>query len=417
MSDRLIEKDPFARAFGSVESLADTIKDILDCPVTIEDANHRLLAYSSHDDETDSARIATIIKRRVPENVINQLWKTGIIPKLVQNENPVRIQEMDEIGLGNRVAVSIRRNKEILGYIWVVEGEKRLSDDQLTILKNAAKAARTELLKLNAVKKKNDEDYQDFFWKLLTGHTYSENQIIEKFEKLNIKFPSQFAVLVFKFEDKIIPQIENKINYLITTSQKVTNTFYVLMQNELIIMASPTQPPFTKRILTEFIHYFIVEMKNRFDVEHVQGSSGTIYDNFDKVERSYQEALKVIRLRERFPEETNDIYHYQQLGVFRYLDTILEKRREDTFEHPVISKLRKYDKMNRANLLETIEVYISNDSNLNEAAKKLFIHTNTLNYRLKRIYEITEIDLKNMNEKMSLYLDLKLMRLEEKNRL
>ncbi|MFB8735669.1 helix-turn-helix domain-containing protein [Bacillus sp. SL00103] len=42
------------------------------------------------------------------------------------------------------------------------------------------------------------------------------------------------------------------------------------------------------------------------------------------------------------------------------------------------------------------------------AAKQLNIHINTLNYRLKRITDIAEIDLKNMNEEMTIYLDRKL---------
>ena len=63
---------------------ADRISSVLGCPITIEDGNHRLLAYSTHDDTTDQARIMTIIGRRVPEKVINSLWKDGFIPALLK---------------------------------------------------------------------------------------------------------------------------------------------------------------------------------------------------------------------------------------------------------------------------------------------------------------------------------------------
>ena len=49
------------------------MSDLLGCPVTVEDVNFRLLAYSSHEKVTDAARIATIINRQVPENLINSL--------------------------------------------------------------------------------------------------------------------------------------------------------------------------------------------------------------------------------------------------------------------------------------------------------------------------------------------------------
>ena len=98
-----LKNNPFRASFDSLEEFADVISEVLRCPITIEDANHRLLAYSTHDDRTDPARIATIMGRRVPEKVINSLWKEGVIPALLNSREPVRVKTVDDIGLGNRV--------------------------------------------------------------------------------------------------------------------------------------------------------------------------------------------------------------------------------------------------------------------------------------------------------------------------
>lgn len=406
------ERDPFKRPFSSLEDLVDKIKDVLNCPVTIEDSNHRLLAYSSHDDGTDSARVATIIKRRVPEKVINRLWKAGIIPELMQNEAPVRIHQMEDIGLRDRVAISIRKNNEILGYIWVVEEDAALSEYELILLKEAATSATALMLKLHAKKKKQGEDYQDFVWQLLTGHFQTVEEIKKKFYQLNLSMPAQFTVLVFQFDQEITAKIEENITYLITTSQKITNHFLVVMRNELILIASPHPSQEDEKGFKEFISFFISEMDNRFSITGIKGSAGSIYDNLENAERSYQEALKVLQIKEQFPEELKGIYQYPQLGLYRYIDAIVKEKRANPSEHPAISKLDRYDKINKTTLLDTLEVFISQDSNMNEAAKKLFVHANTLNYRMKRIADIGEVDLKNINEKMSLYLDLKIRRIE-----
>ncbi|WP_353625757.1 hypothetical protein [Bacillus sp. JCM 19041] len=107
----------FNQPFDSLDDFADAISERLHCPVTIEDSNHHLLAYSSHEDETDAARISTIIGRRVPERVINRFWKDGVIPTLNKSDEPLVIPTISDIGLGNRVAISIRKNEEVLGYI------------------------------------------------------------------------------------------------------------------------------------------------------------------------------------------------------------------------------------------------------------------------------------------------------------
>ncbi|MDI6582550.1 helix-turn-helix domain-containing protein, partial [Bacillus subtilis] len=49
------------------------------------------------------------------------------------------------------------------------------------------------------------------------------------------------------------------------------------------------------------------------------------------------------------------------------------------------------------------------DSNVNTYSKLLNIHVNTLIYRLKRISQIAEFDLKNVNQKFTIYLYIKLL--------
>jgi DNA-binding PucR family transcriptional regulator len=408
------ERDPFKGKYGSLLDLVDKIKDVLNCPVTIEDGNHRLLAYSSHDDQTDSARIATIIKRRVPEKVINRLWKEGIIPKLMQSDEPVYIPEIQDIGLGNRVAIAIRNQNEILGYMWLVEESGKLSEEQIVLVKKAVQTIKVELRKIQSQKKKREVEYQDFFWQLLTGQFRTHDEIEAEFQELGIVPPTKFSILVFKFKEEISSSLEQRITYFISTIQKITIPFFIIIGNELILLSSPPRTQFNESTLTEFIIFFIDQMKVRFEVDEIKGSCGTLYERLDKIETSYQEALKVHSLKEQFSEEMNDIIHYRELGVFRYMDYIIEKNKLDAYQHPAIKKLEAYDLLNKTNLLETLEIFIRHDSNVNDAAKKLHVHTNTLVYRLKRISELGNINLKNINEKMSLYVEL-LMRRSPKN--
>lgn len=405
----LMTNDPFKGTFGNLENLVDKISDVLGCPVTIEDANHRLLAYSTHDDRTDSARVATIIGRRVPEKVINSLWRDGVIQKLNQSDEPIRISEITDIGLGNRVAISIRKKHEILGYIWVLEIENRLQEEQLLLIKQAAQTAKNQLLQLQVHKKKKEEGFQEFFWQLLTGHLKSHQEIKLKIEQLGIIPPSPVTIIVFQFPEEITAKIEKYISYLITTTQQVKISLHAIDRNELILLASPLPG---KNLLT-FILDFKAKMEKRYSISQVKGSYGNTYTNYEKVEASYQEALMVLRLKNQFPEEVGEIYNYQQLGIYRYLNVIYENH----YENPALEKLIDYDATNHTQLVETLEVFLNKDSNINETARELHIHSNTLTYRLKRISEIGEIDLKNPNQKMTLYLDIKIRKLYKEGHL
>ncbi|WP_195781535.1 PucR family transcriptional regulator [Priestia megaterium] len=403
-------KDPFKENFDTLEEFADRISEVLNCPITIEDANHRLLAYSTHDERTDQARIATIIGRRVPEKVINNLWKEGIIPKLLETNEPVRVKNINEIGLGDRIAISIWKNEEVLGFIWAVEIEKALGDEEVELLKKAANVLKNKLLQLQIRKYKREERSQEFFWKLLTGHIKSRQEISEAFYEAQITAPSTFSIAIFRFQEDITPEAERQISYMLKTMHRLKIVLYTIDCNDLILLLSldAVENPLDEQ--RDFVDYFRGNMYERFDVTQIKASCSSIYSSHDHIEKSYKEALNVLDMKSKFPEETKEIINYQELGIYQFLDVILEKRVQDQFENHSLKKLTDYDLRHNSNLVETLEVFLNNDNNINEAAKKLNVHMNTLSYRLKRISEIGDINLKDVNQKMTLYIDIKLMK-------
>ncbi|MCM3099105.1 PucR family transcriptional regulator [Priestia megaterium] len=403
-------KDPFKENFDTLEEFADRISEVLNCPITIEDANHRLLAYSTHDERTDQARIATIIGRRVPEKVINNLWKEGIIPKLLETNEPVRVKNINEIGLGDRIAISIWKNEEVLGFIWAVEIEKALGDEEVELLKKAANVLKNKLLQLQIRKYKREERSQEFFWKLLTGHIKSRQEISEAFYEAQITAPSTFSIAIFRFQEDITPEAERQISYMLKTMHRLKIVLYTIDCNDLILLLSlnAVENPLDEQ--RDFVDYFRGNMYERFDVAQIKASCSSIYSLHDHIEKSYKEALNVLDMKSKFPEETKEIINYQELGIYQFLDVILEKRVQDQFENHSLKKLTDYDLRHNSNLVETLEVFLNNDNNINEAAKELNVHMNTLSYRLKRISEIGDINLKDVNQKMTLYIDIKLMK-------
>lgn len=404
----MFERDPFDGTFDSLENLADAISEVLGCPITIEDANHRLLAYSSHDHETDPARISTIIGRRVPERVINSLWRDGVIQKLQKSDEPIRISAIQDVGLGNRVAISIRKSGDLLGYIWALEVDTPLSEEDLLQLKKAAQAAKSKLLQLQVQKRKQEEGYQEFFWQLLTGHFQSDSLIKKHAEKLLVVLPPSFQVLVFEFEQEINENLQQQIQYLIKTTQRIRIIFHAADRNQLILLAAPLNQQTSKQDVTHFITDFILQMNDRFRVSSFgEGSGPLCLDDYTKVEAGYQGALMVLEIKKKFSSETQNIFHYEDLGYYRYLPAILEEKRKHRIINPRLHKIRNYDAEHHTFLLETLKVYLMCDSNVKDASDVLHVHVNTLNYRLTRIADIADIDLKNMDQKVSLYLDLK----------
>ncbi|MCP8971319.1 PucR family transcriptional regulator [Ectobacillus ponti] len=403
-----LHNDPLKAAFDTLEEFADVISDKLQCPITIEDANHRLLAYSTHDERTDPARISTIIGRRVPEKVINSLWREGVIPALLNGPEPVRVKTLDEIGLGDRVAVSIWNKGEVLGFIWTLEIDRVLTEQDLLFLKRAADAVKSKLLQLQARKSKKEARSQEFFWKLLTGHTAEHEEIVENFQLLQISPAASFAVTVLEFEEDITGEEERQITYLLQTGQHLKTLLHTIDHRQLILLVSLHQVEQPLAELQRFVESFVGKMEKRFGVSAIRPACSGIHERYEKVKQAYQEALTVLSIKEKFPQETAKLYCYASMGMYQLIDIVLQARKGTAYENRALQELHAYDAKHHSNLAETLEVFLNKDSSVNDAAKALNVHVNTLKYRLQRITEIGGINLRDPNEKLLLYLDLKL---------
>ena len=80
----------------------------------------------------------------------------------------------------------------------------------------------------------------------------------------------------------------------------------------------------------------------------------------------------------------------------------------------LIEPLLRYDRERGSDLVRTLRVYFACGSNASEAADKLFLHRNSMLYRLARIEKLTSADLKN--PKVGLILQLGLLAAEGEER-
>lgn len=72
----------------------------------------------------------------------------------------------------------------------------------------------------------------------------------------------------------------------------------------------------------------------------------------------------------------------------------------------VVEPLLAYDRERRSDLTRTLAVYFDAGTNASEAADRLFLHRNSLLYRLERIQKLTGLDLKEPEARLVLQLGL-----------
>lgn len=72
----------------------------------------------------------------------------------------------------------------------------------------------------------------------------------------------------------------------------------------------------------------------------------------------------------------------------------------------LVEPLVLHDRKRRGDLVRTLRVYFASGANASEAADRLFLHRNSMIYRLARIAELTGLDLKDPRVRLALELGL-----------
>ncbi|OIJ17202.1 hypothetical protein BKP37_01335 [Anaerobacillus alkalilacustris] len=131
---------------------------------------------------------------------------------------------------------------------------------------------------------------------------------------------------------------------------------------------------------------------------------GKVCENMNDQEKSYKEALRAVRQAKK----ENEIVFYNELGLEILIEEIPVQYRQD-FINRMIPFVQEQDS---SQLIETLDIFFRYNQSINEASENLFIHKNTLQYRLRKIKDLTGYDPRKFTDGVLLYVALALFRSE-----
>ena len=133
-------------------------------------------------------------------------------------------------------------------------------------------------------------------------------------------------------------------------------------------------------------------LKNELNIKCVIGI-GTVSDHLRELADSYKEAQTAIDVGKVFDTEKS-IINYEKLGIGRLIyqlpTTLCEIFLSEVFKKNSIDSLDQ-------ETLFTINKFFENNLNVSETSRKLFVHRNTLVYRLEKIKKLTGLDLRQFD--------------------
>lgn len=130
-----------------------------------------------------------------------------------------------------------------------------------------------------------------------------------------------------------------------------------------------------------------------------------------KVPESWQEGLAEAEHAARAAGAQGPVCFYEDIGLYRLLGGLTDHAALAAYCEFYLQPLVAFDRAHDGSLLQTLETYFACDGSIGRTARALHIHRNTLQYRLKKISELTRLNLNSLQSQSELHLAANIRRI------
>lgn len=266
-------------------------------------------------------------------------------------------------------------------YAVFVEGVDMLADKYTSILTVA----------LSSIKTYYDEKYdRSNFIKNVMLDNILPGDIYLKARELHFSNESLRCVILIRLEEACDASIFDTVQSLFPDKTKD----FVINVNETDIAIIKEVVAGTEARDLEKLARSIVDAISAETTIHVVAGIGTVTKGIRDLARSFKESQIALEVGKVFDTEKT-IVSYENLGIARLIyqlpNTLCEMFLREVFKRGSIDTLDH-------ETLFTIQKFFENNLNVSETSRKLFVHRNTLVYRLEKIRKLTGLDLREFDD-------------------
>ncbi|MCG8922970.1 CdaR family transcriptional regulator [Lentzea sp. CC55] len=373
-------------------ALADSLAAATGGAVTIEDRVSRVLAYSGPQQEADAARLETILGRQVPAWVRELFDAAGVPAHLLASDEPLFVPGDPARGLTGRMVVAVRVGRELLGTVWVTCPEP-LRGDRRTALTDGARIVALHLLRSRASADLERQVESEWVIRLLEGTADAATVI----SQLGLPpGPARVVAVRAHVGD------ERHAAVLLAFEQATTgfgwsrpgrsalsgNTVYTILPGDGVAAArnwlAALDAALPRHVLTS---------------AGISAAAGPA-----DLPAARQEADECLALHEGRSDDAPAYDESWDEVLLQRLRTAARVGRASA--RGPVADLRRHDAEHGTGYVATLRAWLEAQGDLAEAGQRLGVHGNTVRNRLRKMAEVTSLDLDDAAKRVAMTIDL-----------
>ena len=373
--------------------------ELLGNPIMLGDSNFRILAYSQCDDVDDSAWIELRDTGYCTFEYTLKYDFKKLIEACTSSPEPI-IGDLGQDNRTKRILAKIEVDGAIVAHLAVLEHRRLFTNKDIEMVSFLCDIISSEMQRNNRYLNIRNVLIENLIISLLGQECLNQDSVQERIKYLKWKQPKKIYLLAVKYnsyEDTfaLIPYIRDSLKCL---KEDSTIVFY---DNHLIlVIGCPEHEYLDKKDFFEFNEFLRL---NRL----IAGISQAFSEIMD-IRKYYEQALISMQLGQRMGKE-EILFDYKDYAVYHMLDICCKHYDIREFCHPALKMLLEYDSQHKTEHMKSLMAYIINLRNLGVAAEALYVHRNTMSYRLTKIKEITGLNLEDEDLNFHIYVSYKLL--------
>lgn len=231
---------------------------------------------------------------------------------------------------------------------------------------------------------------EDYFKMLISSQLgdYDAAKFLSKY-KLNDK---KCYTLVLNVENNKTAEV---LNLLTQYSNNTLDCFFATDNSKIVyIKINKSEKDEDFRSPADFADFLLISLQEELNCK-VKIGIGNVVNSAMYLYNSYEHASLAVKLSKVFNVKGN-IFSYTQFLLVKIFNEIPKIKLEEYLEQLMPRNLRSI--FNNAELVSTAEEFLENSLNISETSRKLFMHRNTLIYRLDKLESETGLNIKKFSD-------------------
>ncbi|WP_459929945.1 PucR family transcriptional regulator [Desulfosporosinus burensis] len=394
---------------GGYQGITDYLAQKLQVNILIENEYFLVLARSYYDTPTFSnTDRRTGIKYWKPQHVDPRIVE--YVRLLQSTHQPVTLPELPEYGITSpRMVFPIIIKGEITKYLNIFK--ENLNREQMRIVRVVMHSLVVLEICRQAQVDLEDRYLKNLIFGLIFDDKGQDHNFYEKENLPGFDLSREAVLTVIQINAALGKrQMEGVLRSIISDLSMNASAVAISEEQAVLLIQSSDGSPLETAVITEYLQALFEALKMTFTNCKIKIGVGRQCYNARDYKVALNESFKALSFTDRKLGSEEGVIYYHSLKL---MECLMQPGNEQTlsgFVQSIIGNLYAYGVKNNINLIDTLESYLNHNCCIQSAARELFIHPNSLRYRLEKAGKISGLDLTDNDTKLELQLAIKLYR-------